>query len=54
MAVRVSDPEGDHDDRDVCTSVSSPTPTENILEFGYMDPVAAEPGPEAFMDQQAG
>ena len=23
------------------------------LEFGYMDPVAAEQGPEAFLNQQA-
>ena len=28
-------------------------PDGNILEFGYMDPVAAEQGPEAFADQQA-
>ena len=28
-------------------------PDGNILEFGYMDPVAAEQGPEAFMAQQA-
>ena len=28
-------------------------PDSNILEFGYMDPVAAEQGPEAFADQQA-
>ena len=28
-------------------------PDGNILEFGYMDPLAAEQGPEAFMDQQA-
>jgi len=28
-------------------------PDGNILEFGYMDPVAAEQGPEAFMNQQA-
>lgn len=28
-------------------------PDGNILEFGYMDPVAAEQGPEAFMTQQA-
>jgi predicted lactoylglutathione lyase len=27
-------------------------PDGNILEFGYMDPVAAEQGPEAFMAQQ--
>ena len=27
-------------------------PDGNILEFGYMDPVAAEQGPEAFMSQQ--
>jgi predicted lactoylglutathione lyase len=27
-------------------------PDGNILEFGYMDPVAAAQGPEAFMDQQ--
>lgn len=27
-------------------------PDGNILEFGYMDPVAAEKGPEAFMAQQ--
>jgi uncharacterized protein len=28
-------------------------PDGNILEFGWMDPVAAEQGPEAFMNQQA-
>jgi predicted lactoylglutathione lyase len=28
-------------------------PDGNILEFGYMDPVAAERGPEAFANQQA-
>ncbi|WP_415853511.1 VOC family protein [Sinomonas sp. G460-2] len=28
-------------------------PDGNVLEFGYMDPVAAEQGPEVFMDQQA-
>jgi uncharacterized protein len=28
-------------------------PDGNILEFGYMDPAAAEQGPEAFADQQA-
>ena len=28
-------------------------PDGNILEFGYMDPVVAEQGPEAFMNQQA-
>jgi uncharacterized protein len=28
-------------------------PDGNVLEFGYMDPVAAETGPEAFMSQQA-
>jgi len=28
-------------------------PDGNLLEFGYMDPVAAQQGPEAFMDQQA-
>lgn len=28
-------------------------PDGNLLEFGWMDPVAAEQGPEAFMDQQA-
>jgi uncharacterized protein len=28
-------------------------PDGNILEFGWMDPVAAEQGPEAFMSQQA-
>ena len=28
-------------------------PDGNILEFGYMDPVAAEQGPQAFADQQA-
>ena len=28
-------------------------PDGNILEFGYMDPVAAQQGPEAFVDQQA-
>jgi uncharacterized protein len=27
-------------------------PDGNILEFGYMDPVAAEQGPEAFANQQ--
>ena len=28
-------------------------PDGHVLEFGYMDPVAAEQGPEAFMSQQA-
>ncbi|WP_213816031.1 VOC family protein [Glaciihabitans sp. dw_435] len=28
-------------------------PDGNLLEFGYMDPVAAQQGPEAFQDQQA-
>ena len=28
-------------------------PDGNLLEFGYMDPVAAEQGPEAFAKQQA-
>ena len=28
-------------------------PDGNILEFSYMDPAAAEQGPEAFADQQA-
>jgi predicted lactoylglutathione lyase len=28
-------------------------PDGNILEFGWMDPVAAEQGPEAFASQQA-
>ncbi len=28
-------------------------PDGNILEFGYMDPAAAEQGPEAFQNQQA-
>ena len=28
-------------------------PDANILEFGYMDPVAAEQGPQALADQQA-
>jgi uncharacterized protein len=28
-------------------------PDGNALEFGYMDPVAAEQGPEAFANQQA-
>ena len=28
-------------------------PDGNILEFGYMDPTAAQQGPEAFMNQQA-
>ncbi|WP_062293564.1 VOC family protein [Demequina phytophila] len=28
-------------------------PDGNILEFGWMDPVAAEQGPEAYMSQQA-
>jgi predicted lactoylglutathione lyase len=28
-------------------------PDGNILEFGYMDPVAAQQGPEAFASQQA-
>ena len=28
-------------------------PDGNILEFGYMDPVAAEQGPEAYLAQQA-
>ncbi len=29
-------------------------PDGNVLEFGYMDPVAAEQGPAAYMAQQAG
>ena len=28
-------------------------PDGNIIEFGWMDPVAAEQGPEAFLSQQA-
>ncbi|HEX7659008.1 MAG TPA: VOC family protein [Pseudonocardiaceae bacterium] len=28
-------------------------PDGNVLEFGWMDPVAAEQGPEAFANQQA-
>ncbi|WP_062389338.1 VOC family protein [Demequina iriomotensis] len=28
-------------------------PDGNVVDFGYMDPVAAEQGPEAFMSQQA-
>ena len=28
-------------------------PDGNVLEFGWMDPVAAEQGPEAYMAQQA-
>ncbi|WP_223690496.1 VOC family protein [Leifsonia poae] len=28
-------------------------PDGNILEFGYMDPVAVEHGPEAYLNQQA-
>ncbi len=28
-------------------------PDGNIIEFGWMDPVAAEQGPEAYMSQQA-
>ena len=28
-------------------------PDGNILEFGYLDPEAAEQGPEAFATQQA-
>jgi len=28
-------------------------PDGNMLEFGYMDPIAAAQGPEAFMNQQA-
>ena len=28
-------------------------PDGNVLEFGWMDPVAAEQGPEAFTQQQA-
>lgn len=28
-------------------------PDGNILEFGYMDPAAAQQGPEAYMNQQA-
>ena len=28
-------------------------PDGNLLEFGWMDPVAAEKGPEAYADQQA-
>ncbi len=28
-------------------------PDGNVLEFGYMDPVAAEQGPEAFANQSA-
>ena len=27
-------------------------PDGNILEFGFMDPVAAQQGPEAFANQQ--
>ena len=28
-------------------------PDGNVLEFGYMDPVAAEKGPEVYLSQQA-
>jgi predicted lactoylglutathione lyase len=28
-------------------------PDGNILEFGYMDPLAAQQGPDAFMSEQA-
>ena len=28
-------------------------PDGNVLEFGYMDPVAAEQGPEVYLNQQA-
>ena len=28
-------------------------PDGNILEFGWFDPAAAAPGPEALADQQA-
>jgi uncharacterized protein len=28
-------------------------PDGNLIEFGWMDPVAAEQGPEAYMNQQA-
>ena len=28
-------------------------PDGNVIDFGWMDPVAAEQGPEAFMSQQA-
>jgi uncharacterized protein len=28
-------------------------PDGNLLEFGWMDPVAAKEGPEAFANQQA-
>ncbi len=28
-------------------------PDGNVLEFGWMDPIAAEQGPEAFIAQQA-
>jgi len=28
-------------------------PDGNVLEFGHMDPVVAEQGPEAFANQQA-
>ena len=28
-------------------------PDGNVLDFGWMDPVAAEQGPEAFLNQQA-
>ena len=28
-------------------------PDGNVLEFGWMDPVAAAQGPEAFANQQA-
>ncbi len=28
-------------------------PDGNVLEFGYMEPMAAEQGPEAYMTQQA-
>jgi uncharacterized protein len=34
-------------------AVSPSVSTAIFLEFGYMDPVAAEQGPEAFANQQA-
>lgn len=35
-------------------SISMTDPDENIIEFMWMDPVAAEKGPEAFLDETQG
>lgn len=35
-------------------SVSMADPDGNIIEFMWMDPIAAQDGPEAFFDQQGG